>query len=692
MNKLLSIFALVTTLAAFSIQGNAQLAGSGNSYDFSSSYISAPNNASLNSSFITLEAWIKADSWATNIWENVIISKDGWASGEQGYTLRSGANGSLSFNIGVAGAWQEVSSGPLMALGQWYHVAGTYDGTTMRIYINAEEVNTFAYSGVIASSTYALNIGKIAYTAGGFRYFDGMIDEVRVWTAAVPQSSIQDYMCKKVTATHPQYASLGGYWNFDDVGTILDSSPNTNDASTTGSTQVISGAPIGDESIHSYAGPFDLTLGIPALDSVQVESLSAAQTIHIYRVDMQPTDITTGPGIDSMDYSHYYGVFVGANAPYTYDLSYHYSANPIGISNEANLELTGRTDGTVSPWTAQGSALNAPVDEVDNTYSNRTEVMLGITCTQVNLSTAGSITICAGDTVNSFDLAVNSNYQWHDGSGPIVLETTNSIDLVTTGDYYLVANTGVCADTSNTINLVVNPLPLVDFGTAPNPGSCENDADFTITGSTPAGGFYGGTGVTGSDFSPSTAGPGSYWITYTYTDGSLCTNSDSMLFTVYAQPATPIITANADILCVASSGVGTIYNWELDGIPVASSTDTCYVALANGNYTVVCVPVDGCISEPALQVIDFIGIEEFDWSSEFSITPNPTSGIVQVTLPATWTTELFITIMDMEGRKLQTRSTTGGTIEFNLAHYDAGIYFFVLESGDERLVKRILKN
>ncbi len=55
---------------------------------------------------------------------------------------------------------------------------------------------------------------------------------------------------------------------------------------------------------------------------------------------------------------------------------------------------------------------------------------------------------------------------------------------------------------------------------------CTTDPAFALPAGTPSGGTYAGTGVVGSTFSPSTAGAGTYWITYTVTNGN-CTASDS---------------------------------------------------------------------------------------------------------------------------------------------------------------------
>lgn len=76
----------------------------------------------------------------------------------------------------------------------------------------------------------------------------------------------------------------------------------------------------------------------------------------------------------------------------------------------------------------------------------------------------------------------------------------------------------------------VNPLPNVVLNSL---GSvCNTAAPFTLTGGTPAGGTYSGTGVASNIFNPSTAGLGTKIITYTYTSTAGCTESDTALITV----------------------------------------------------------------------------------------------------------------------------------------------------------------
>jgi hypothetical protein len=62
-------------------------------------------------------------------------------------------------------------------LNTWTHLAATYDGATMRLYVNSVPVASRARTGNIKTSTNPLQLG--GDTIYG-QYFRGMIDEVRV--------------------------------------------------------------------------------------------------------------------------------------------------------------------------------------------------------------------------------------------------------------------------------------------------------------------------------------------------------------------------------------------------------------------------------------------------------------------------------------------------------------------------------
>jgi hypothetical protein len=176
-----------TTFDAGSVTGQF---GNALQFDGSNDYINVPNHSSLNpTGAITVSAWIKADTWAANSWDASIVSKEQWASGSSGYVLRCGDNGKLSFSFSSGGgSFPEALSGSVMSTGTWYHVAGTFDGSTIKVYINGSEADSTSYSGSIGVSSYPLNIGRGTYAP--HRIFDGTIDDVGIWDRALDTSEI----------------------------------------------------------------------------------------------------------------------------------------------------------------------------------------------------------------------------------------------------------------------------------------------------------------------------------------------------------------------------------------------------------------------------------------------------------------------------------------------------------------------
>ena len=120
-------------------------------------------------------------------------------------------------------------------------------------------------------------------------------------------------------------------------------------------------------------------------------------------------------------------------------------------------------------------------------------------------------------------------------SGPGVSGTTFNPGAAGAGVHTITysVTTGGCTGTAS-IQVVVNPLPTVGFAGLLN-AYCTSSADVQMT-SFPQGGSFTGTGVSGNVFSPSQAGEGTFTVTYTFTDGNLCSNSYSQFVTVNPAP------------------------------------------------------------------------------------------------------------------------------------------------------------
>jgi hypothetical protein len=164
-----------------------------------------------------------------------------------------------------------------------------------------------------------------------------------------------------------------------------------------------------------------------------------------------------------------------------------------------------------------------------------------------NASAGGSTAICVdGSATVTGATASNGSILWtSDGAGSFDDDTdllpTYTPDAADAGsDVVLtmtVTSNNACAgaDDDAIFTVTVNPLPVVDAGSYFT--LCSVDADLTLVGA-PLGGTWSGTGVTGDQFDPSV---GTQILTYEYTDGNSCTNSDDVTITV-----TPATTWYAD--------------------------------------------------------------------------------------------------------------------------------------------------
>ena len=92
-------------------------------------------------------------------------------------------------------------------------------------------------------------------------------------------------------------------------------------------------------------------------------------------------------------------------------------------------------------------------------------------------------------------------------------------------------------------NIAVHALPVITLASfAP---VCANAASLPLSGGSPSGGAYAGTGVSGSTFDPAIAGAGSHSITYAYIDSNGCSSSATENITVHALPAVSLSSFNS---------------------------------------------------------------------------------------------------------------------------------------------------
>ena len=147
-------------------------------------YVNFGNGASLNiTDQVTVSAWIKPDD-AGNSEHNPYVAK-----GDTSYALKQNTSNIMEFFI-YDGAWYAANSQALGTEfnGTWHHVAGTYDGVQAKLYIDGVLVGSILHKGDIDSVTYDVNIGRDSQNTD--RFYDGQIDDVRIYHGALPKSEI----------------------------------------------------------------------------------------------------------------------------------------------------------------------------------------------------------------------------------------------------------------------------------------------------------------------------------------------------------------------------------------------------------------------------------------------------------------------------------------------------------------------
>ena len=167
-------------------------------FDGVDDWVSVADDPSLQlADAVTLEAWVNpadADSWQT------VVLKE--RPGGLSYALyRSWADGAPSATVNNGGSRDVHTVGSALPLDQWSHLAFTYDGGTVRLYVNGEQVASQAVAGPLVTGNGVLAIG--GNTVWPTEYFAGLIDEVYVYGRALSQAEIQRDMNAGVPEPDP---------------------------------------------------------------------------------------------------------------------------------------------------------------------------------------------------------------------------------------------------------------------------------------------------------------------------------------------------------------------------------------------------------------------------------------------------------------------------------------------------------
>ena len=162
------------------VAGAAGVHGSALDFDGVNDYADAPTANPNDLQALTIAAWVNLDlmpggqieRFVTLNSEKAVLRYDGASGPEQ-----------LHFYMTIDGSFHSIRLDGALQVRTWHHVAGTYDGHTMRLYLDGQQVGSLAIEGAVGSGT-GVRLSQPGET------LDGKLDDVRLYDRALSAGEI----------------------------------------------------------------------------------------------------------------------------------------------------------------------------------------------------------------------------------------------------------------------------------------------------------------------------------------------------------------------------------------------------------------------------------------------------------------------------------------------------------------------
>jgi chitodextrinase len=174
-------------------------------FDGAGDWVTVPDAGGLDlTNEMTLEAWVRPDALGT-VWRTVALKEQ---PGSLVYALYANAQTNGPNGHAFVGGDMDVGSTSRLPVKRWTHVATTYDGSRLQLYVNGATVGSRPLTGSLTTSTGALRIGGNAVWD---EWFSGTIDDVRVYNRAIgPKDVKKDMRSSLPDASDTQPPSVPG--------------------------------------------------------------------------------------------------------------------------------------------------------------------------------------------------------------------------------------------------------------------------------------------------------------------------------------------------------------------------------------------------------------------------------------------------------------------------------------------------
>ena len=149
--------------------------------------VTVPPHPALSLAALTVECWVKTDlAGQSDKW---IVNHIFSGGTDTGYRLGL-SGGKPCFGVPVTSFSHHLTGSQPLPTGRWVHLAGTFDGQTIRVYMDGEACGAMDRPGPARPNTLPLCLGS--YEAGHRAFFTGLLDEVKLWDRALTAEEIRD--------------------------------------------------------------------------------------------------------------------------------------------------------------------------------------------------------------------------------------------------------------------------------------------------------------------------------------------------------------------------------------------------------------------------------------------------------------------------------------------------------------------
>ena len=190
---------------------------SGLSFDGVDDYVDfGEESSALNAENMTAAAWLMRDQEAAGMGQMVLTKA--YDPGDQRSfffwvtairaDLEATVQGAAALIVSAEGAWgsnqnefAQATSASVVPVGEWVHIAGTYDGSEVKVYINGELDGTMAYDKGMHQGEAKIQIGR--YQDSTYSMYGGLMDDVMLWNRALSANEIMELVIGGITAVEP---------------------------------------------------------------------------------------------------------------------------------------------------------------------------------------------------------------------------------------------------------------------------------------------------------------------------------------------------------------------------------------------------------------------------------------------------------------------------------------------------------